>query len=190
MTHAVARSVFAEMNGKGTVCMIDGNPLGILYEDRAGGFRDGLKDYPDIRLLGARDGEFLRKPAESALHALIEEHGVPDAVLAANDFSALGVIDALRQHGARALVGSVNATPDGVQAIKAGDMHASAAFNAMHMGCLAVEAALRRYAGETIPDKVLLPAEIVTRQNLALWDLGYEERPLPDWDTIVHDPKA
>lgn len=185
MTRAVAEAVGRRLGGSGSVAILDGNPLGILYQARAAGFRDGLSQFPGMRLLGARDGDFLRDPAREAMRALIEAHGAPDAVLVANDFMALGALDALHERGARAVIGSVNATPEGIAAIRRGDMLASAAFNAMAMGCLAMEAALRILRSETVPAHIVLPAEVVTAANLAQWDLPYEQRPLPQWDASV-----
>jgi ribose transport system substrate-binding protein len=190
MTRAVAEAVAERVGGRGTALVLDGNPLGILHEARAAGFREGLARHPGMKLLGARNGDFLREPARLATEALLAEHGVPDTMLVANDFMGLGALDALRPHGARPVLGSVNATPDGIAAIRRGDMLVSAAFNAMAMGCLAMEAGLRILRGETIPDHVTLPAELVTAGNLAAWDLPYEERPLPDWDRTLAAQEA
>jgi ABC-type sugar transport system substrate-binding protein len=190
MTSAVAEAVCRELGGKGTLMMVNGNPLGILYEARASGFRDGAAKFPGVRVLGEKDGDFLRGPAGEAMKALIEAHGVPDAVLAANDFSSMGVLDTLKATGARLLIGSVNATPDGVAAIRRGDMFTSAAFNAMAMGCIALEAALRVLRGETIPSEILLAAELVTLVNVDEWNLPYEKRPLPDWDEVLRSSEG
>ncbi|MCC2635289.1 MAG: xylitol-binding protein [Ramlibacter sp.] len=185
MTRAVAEAVARHLGGRGTMLVLDGNPLGILYEPRKNGFRDGLAAWPGVRVLGAADGHFLREPARAAMQSLLAQHGVPDAVLVANDFMGLGALDALREHGARPAMGSVNATPDGVARVGTGEMLVTAAFNAMGMGCLAMEAALRILRGETVPAEVLLPAELVTRENMAAWSLPYEERPLLDWDLTL-----
>ena len=66
-------------------------------------------------------------------------------------------------------------------AIKAGDLLASASFDAMKMACLAVEAAIRVLSGEKVPAEIVLPVEIVDRTNCAAWDLPYAQRPLPEW---------
>ena len=79
----------------------------------------------------------------------------------------------------------VNATPEGVKAIKAGELLASASFDAMQMACLAVEAAIRVLSGERVPAEIVLPVEVVDRANCEAWDLPYEHRPLPDWSTYV-----
>lgn len=190
MTQAVSRAVARRLDGRGTVAILDGNPLGILYTPRAKGFRAGLAEFPGMRIAGARDGDFLRDPARAAMRELLERHGPTDAVLVANDFMGLGALDALRERGVRPVLGSVNATPDGIAAIRAGDMLVSAAFNAMGMGCLAMEAALRIIKGESVPDHVMLPAELVDADNLQAWDVPYEQRPLPDWDETLAAQRA
>lgn len=185
MTQAVARAVARRADGRGTVAILDGNPLGILYEPRANGFRAGLAEHPGMRIVGARDGDFLREPARRAMLELLDRHGPTDAVLVANDFMGLGALEALRERGVRAVLGSVNATPEGIAAIRAGDMLVSAAFNAMGMGCIAMEAALRILKGQAVPKHIVLPAELVEADNLQAWDLNYDQRPLPDWDQTL-----
>ena len=108
-----------------------------------------------------------------------------DGVLAANDFMALGAIDAMRSAGRMIPIVGVNATPEGVQAIKAGDLLASASFDAMKIACLGVQAAIRVLSGEKVPAELLLPVEVVDRANCAAWDLPYAERPLPRWADYV-----
>lgn len=185
MTQAVARAVARRTDGRGTVTILDGNPLGILYGPRANGFRAGLAEYPGMHIVGAHDGDFLREPARKAMRELLGRHGPTDAVLVANDFMGLGALEALRERGLRAVLGSVNATPEGIAAIRAGDMLVSAAFNAMGMGCIAMEAAVRILKGQAVPEHIVLPAELVDAGNLQAWDLTYDQRPLPDWDQTL-----
>lgn len=185
MTYDVGKRVGEEIGGRGSVAIMDGNPLGINYKDRAGGFRKAMAEFPDIDVVATRIGDFLREPARDAMREILDEHPRLDAVLSANDFMSIGIIDALRERGAKAVIGSVNATPDGVAAIKAGAISVTAGFNAMAMGCLALEAAIRHLDGIPIPKEIILPVELVTRANLADWDKPYPERPLPDWDAVV-----
>lgn len=182
MTREVARALCRELNGKGRIGIIDGNPLGINFDDRAKGFRDGIAEFPEIELVGTRIGNFLREPAHEAMLSLLDEQPAIDGVLAANDFMSLGVIDALKERGVHPKIGSVNATPDGIAGIKSGDIIATAAFNAMAMGCIALLAALRRLDGESVPKTILLPVEIVDKSNFSQWDLPYETRRIPTWE--------
>jgi len=104
-----------------------------------------------------------------------------DGVLAANDAMALGALDAMREAGRPLSIVGINATPEGVAAIKAGELLASAAFDAMKLACLGVQAALRALGGERVPAEILLPVEVVDHSNCGVWDLPYTERSLPDW---------
>lgn len=181
MTQDVARALCENLGGAGKIGIIDGNPLGSNFKDRANGFRDGVAEYPDVQIAGTRIGNLLREPARVAMLSLLDEHPALDGVLVANDFMALGVIDAIREHGLKIKIGSVNATPDGVACIKTGDILVTAAFNSMAMECLALEAAIRHLNGESIPTEIILPVEIVSLRNLAAWDVPYSLRPLPVW---------
>lgn len=185
MTRDVARSLCRRLGGKGQVGIIDGNPLGINFIDRAKGFRDGVAEFSGVTLAGARIGNFLREPAKIAMESLLDEYPELDGVLVANDFMSLGVIDAMKARGLHALIGSVNATPDGIAGVKNGDIDSTAAFNAMGMGCLALIAAVKHLDGQTTPKKIILPVELVTKDNYTSWDLPYAQRPLPDWDEAV-----
>ena len=98
---------------------------------------------------------------------------------------ALGAIDAMRETGRMVPIVGVNATPEGVAAIRAGDLLASASFDAMKIACLGVEAAVRVLSGKRIPAQILLPVEIVDRSNCAAWELPYTQRVLPCWTDYV-----
>ena len=94
---------------------------------------------------------------------------------------ALGAIEAMRQSKRLRSIVAINATPEGINAIKRGELLASAAFDAMKMACLAVEAAARVVRGEAVPATLMLPVEIVDRSNCEAWDRPYEDRSLPQW---------
>jgi hypothetical protein len=71
-----------------------------------------------------------------------------------------------------------------VVAIKAGQLLASAVFDAMKLACLGVEATLCPLGGERVPTEILLPIEAVDRANCAAWNLPYAQRP-PNWSERV-----
>jgi ribose transport system substrate-binding protein len=98
---------------------------------------------------------------------------------------ALGAIEAMRHNRRLSPIVAVNATPDGIKAIKDGTLLASAAFDAMKLAALAVEAAVRALSGKPVPSELMLPVEIVDRSNCEAWDRPYEARPLPEWHRYV-----
>ena len=70
-----------------------------------------------------------RRPSRHA--RTVEAEARIDGVLAANDAMALGALDAMREAGGPLPIVGINATPEGVAAIKAGELLASAAFDAI-----------------------------------------------------------
>jgi hypothetical protein len=48
-----------------------------------------------------------------------------------------------------------------------------------------VEAAVRVLSGDKVPAEIMLPVEVVDRDNCEAWDLPYAQRPLPDWSAYV-----
>lgn len=185
LARGIADYLLGRMPNGGNVVTIEGHPNAMTTAPRAAGFRDAAAARSNIRIAASRNGDFQFAEGKAAMSALLKDVPQIDGVLAANDFSALGAIEAMREGGRKIPIVGVNATPEGVRAIKAQDLLASAAFDAMKMACLAVEAASRILAGEKVPPEIMLPVVIVDRSNCEAWDRPYAERPLPDWDAHV-----
>jgi ribose transport system substrate-binding protein len=185
LAHGIADYLFDRLPNGGEIVTLEGHPNAMTTAPRAAGFRDAAAARPGIRIVASRAGDFQYDAGKAAMAALLATHPRIDGVLAANDFSGLGAIEAMRESRRMVPIVGINATPEGVRAIKAGDLLASASFDAMKMACLATEAAYRILCGETVPAEIMLPVEVVDRGNCATWDRPYVERPLPDWDAHV-----
>jgi ribose transport system substrate-binding protein len=185
LASGIARYLFDRLETGGDVVTLEGNPDGIPTAPRAAGFRDAVAERSNIRIVNSRPGYFLRDGGRAAMTELLAAEPRIDGILAANDFMALGALDALREAGRKIPIVGINATPECATAIKAGDVLASVSFDAMKMACLAVEAAVRVLSGEKVPAEIVLPVEVVDRSNCEAWDLPYEQRALPDWSTSV-----
>jgi ribose transport system substrate-binding protein len=185
LARAIAGYLFDRLEGGGDIVMLEGHPDAITTAPRSAGFREAAAVRGDVRIVGTRSGYFLRDGGRAAMRELLARHAHIDGILAANDFMALGALDAMREAGRPIPLVGVNATPEGVAAIKAGELLASASFDAMKMACLAVEAAVRALSGEAVPAEIVLPVEVVDRANCAAWDRPYAERPLPEWAAHV-----
>ena len=173
LARGIADYLFDRLERGGNVVTLEGHPNSITTAPRAAGFRDAARRAANVRIVDSRPGYFLRDGGHAAMAELLAAEPRIDGVLAANDFMALGALDAMREAGRKIPIVGVNATPEGVQAIKAGDLLASASFDAMKMACLGVEAAVRVLSGEKVPAEILLPVEVVDRTNCAAWDLPY-----------------
>jgi ribose transport system substrate-binding protein len=181
----IARYLFQRLGGAGEVVIVEGAPGSVTSEARVRAFRDAAAACPGIRIAGACNGRYLQQPAREAMAQLLAALPRVDAVLAANDIMAIGVIEALRAAKRHALLAGVNAIPQAIAAIKSGDMIATADFNAMSMACLAAECAVRHLRGESVPREIMLPVQIVDASNCGLWDRPYADRACANWDDVV-----
>lgn len=182
----VANHLFTHIQQRGRVLVLAGTHGSISGRDRLTGFAEAFAAAPNITRVADLHGEFLQDAATREMARFLEKGVAFDAVLAANDAMALGVLEAMSvaKLPLCPIVG-VNAVPAAIDAIKAGTMLATASFDAMKMACLAAEAALRHLRGERVPREIMLPVEIVDRANCAAWDRAFEARDLPVWDEIV-----
>lgn len=92
-----------------------------------------------------------------------------DAVISNNDEMALGAIQALKASGRKmdsVVVAGIDATPDALQAMRAGDLDVTVFQNAAGQGETAVDAAIKLARGEEVDTKVWVPFELVTPSNL------------------------
>jgi inositol transport system substrate-binding protein len=92
----------------------------------------------------------------------------PQAVVANDDEMAIGAIQALRQAKllSRTIVAGIDATPDALAAMKAGDLKVTVFQNAPAQGRGAVDTALKLVKGERVSGFVSVPFELVTPGNL------------------------
>lgn len=183
----LARTLFDAMSGRGDVAIVEGAAASPTSGARLHGFRKALGHYPGITLRLSLRGEYRRDIARQACLDAADRLAGVDAVLCANDHMALGVLDALAERGVDRLplIAGVNATPDAIAAIAAGRMLASANFDAMAMGAIGMEAAIRHLDGEGVPSEIILPVRIVDRGNCADWSRPFEERSCPAWDAVI-----
>jgi ribose transport system substrate-binding protein len=182
---AAARYLYSHIGGSGRVLLVSGPPDSVTSIPRMRAFEDAAAEFPGIRIAGVCLGQYNREKARAAVAEWLRGGASLDACLSANDVMALGAVEALRAAGRKAAVAGVNAIPEAIAAIKAGEMLATADFNAMNMAALATECAVRHLRGEAVPEKIELPAEIVDRSNCHRWDLPFEQRRIPTLEEVA-----
>jgi len=92
------------------------------------------------------------------------------AVIANNDEMAIGAIQALKSVGREmndVVVAGVDATPDGLAAMAAGELDVTVFQNAHAQGAASIDAALALARGEPTEQKIWVPFELVTPENMA-----------------------
>jgi inositol transport system substrate-binding protein len=124
-----------------------------------------------IRVLDKQAANWNRTEAADLMTNWLSAGLRPQAVVANDDEMAIGAVQSLRQ--ARLLSGTIvagiDATPDGLAALKSGQLAATVFQNAPAQGAGAVDTALKLARGEKVPSFVWVPFELVTRANLAAY---------------------
>jgi len=121
-----------------------------------------------IRVLDKQAANWKRIEAADLVTNWLSAGLRPQAVVANDDEMAIGAIQSLKQ--ARLLSGTIvagiDATPDALAAMKAGELRATVFQNAPAQGRGAIDTALRLVHGESVPSLVWIPFELVTPGNL------------------------
>ena len=123
-----------------------------------------------IKVTDKQSSEWSRDNAQNLMTNWLTAGPAPDAVITNNDESAIGAILALKANGvdmANVVVGGIDATQDGLQAMKAGELSVTVFQNAKGQGGGGVDAALALAKGEKVDRVVYVPFELVTPHNAA-----------------------
>ncbi|MEO7726660.1 MAG: sugar ABC transporter substrate-binding protein [Burkholderiales bacterium] len=182
---AIATYLCGNLKGRGDVVIVEGPRESVTSLERVRGFRDAVKKFPAMRVAATVCGEYQHDETVRAGKEFMKSQPRFDAVLAANDVMALAMLEVFDAAGRASVVVGINAVPDAITAIKRGKLLATVDFDAMKMGCLATEAAIRHLRGEKVPAEIILPVQVVDTNNCALWDKSFEERGCPRWEDIV-----
>jgi inositol transport system substrate-binding protein len=122
-----------------------------------------------IRVLDKQTANWKRTEAADLVSNWLSAGLKPQAVVANDDEMAIGAIQSLKQAKrlGSTIVAGIDATPDGLAAMKAGQLSATVFQNAQAQGAGAVDTALKLASGQSIPGLVWVPFELVTPANLA-----------------------
>src|SRR5258708_7516416 len=180
-----ARYLFENLGGKGKIVVIEGVPAAPTNRERLRGYRRAFADFPGIEVLGSGVGNYQQPDARGAMAKLLAQHPQIDAVLSANDSMALGVLEALKAANRTAVVIGINGILPAVKQIETGAILASVDFNMFKIGCTATRAAVRYLKKEPLPEKIILPAEVIDKTNYKAWLVPVEQRSCPDWSEVA-----
>jgi inositol transport system substrate-binding protein len=130
-------------------------------------------DGPDcgvkVNILDKQTSNWRRDEAQNLMTNWLSTGTAFDAVIANNDESAIGAIQAMKAAGidmASVIVGGVDATQDALVAMQAGDLDVTVFQNAAAQGSGSLDAAIKLAKGEAVEPKVWVPFELVTPANI------------------------
>ena len=180
-----ARYLFENLGAKGTIVVIEGTPAAPTNRERVRGYQRAFAEFPGIQVLGSGIGNYQQVDARRVMEKFLTEHKEIDAVLSANDSMALGVLEALKAANRTAIVIGINGILPAVKQIETGGMLASVDFNMFKIGCTATRAAVRHLRKEPLPEKVMLPAEVIDKTNYKAWLVPVDQRTCPEWSDVA-----
>lgn len=177
--------LFGKMGQKGKIVVIEGTPKAPTNRDRVRGYKKALGETPGIQVLGWEIGNYQTPDAKTAMTKLLKEHAPIDALLTASDNMALGALDAMKEANRSMTVMSINGVLPAVKKIETGEILATVDFNMFKIGCTATRAAVRQLKAEPLPQKVILPAEVIDKTNYKAWLTPVEQRTCPEWSEVA-----
>ena len=180
-----ARYLFEQLGGTGRIVIIEGTPAAPTNRARVRGYRRALAEFPGIEVLASGIGNYQQPDGRRVMEKFLVEHARIDAVLCANDGMAIGALEALEAASRTAVVIGINGILPAVKLVESGAMLATVDFNMFKIGCTATRAALRHLKGEPLPEKILLPAEIIDKTNYQAWLVPVDQRACPEWADVV-----
>ncbi|GAA0933992.1 MULTISPECIES: ABC transporter permease/substrate-binding protein [Streptomyces violaceusniger group] len=158
-----AKTLAERLGKKGTILVLQGTPGTSASRERGKGFAEGLKAYPDIKVVGKQSADFDRAKGLDVTTNLLQGHPGIDGIFAENDEMALGAVKALGPKAGKSVaVVGFDGTPDGLKAVENGTLAATVAQQPKELGRMVVENAVKAAKGQKIDGTVKVPVKVVT----------------------------
>lgn len=157
------------LNGKGDIVVLRGIPTEIDNE-RVEGFNAVMKNYPDIKILDAKHGNWNRDDAFKVMQDFLTRFKHIDAVWASDDDMAVGVLKAIEEAkrddikivlGGAGAKGMVKNVIDGSNPL----IQANVTYSPKMIYDAIKLTADARLKGEKLPEKTIIPSVLVTKEN-------------------------
>jgi len=166
-----AEALAKEMGSKGNVILLRYAPGSESTEQREKGFLDGLKKYPDMKIVaedyaGSTETTALEKA--QALVAPFKNKTDGLGIFACNESSASGMLRALEDTGMAGKVKFIgfDTSPHLIQAIKDGKLHGVVLQDPVTMGYQAVKTIVAQLRGEEVKKRVPTGEYLANKANL------------------------
>jgi ribose transport system substrate-binding protein len=183
-----ARTLLKAIGGKGNVVVLEGPETIPTAAGRLRGFKDALKEFPEVKVVLSKNAMYARPAALDLLKPMLKLNPPPqiDGILAANDAMAFGAIEAFKDAKKKLpLIAGINASKEAVDFIKSGEMLASGDYNGLIEGCLGAEIAIRTLRKQPVPKEVMAKTAVVEKSNYEPYEVPAERRPCPTLESMA-----
>jgi inositol transport system substrate-binding protein len=160
------------MKGKGNIVVLMGELSNEAARTRTQDIENVLatKECSGIRILDKREGKWQRTAGNDITTNWVANGMKFDAIISNNDEMAIGAIQALkaaRKWRPDFMVAGIDATPDALASMKAGDLKVTVFQNAAGQGAGSLDAAIKLIKKQSVDRFVNIPFELVTPDNLS-----------------------
>jgi len=153
---------------KGNIVILEGIPGDQTSEDRVGGAREVLKNYPNIKIVAQQPADYRRPQAVSVTQNILQANppGTIDLIFAANGEMALGALQAVKDAerlGEMGILG-LDGQKEELDAIKACEL--TATWQYKPCGTEGFEYAIKILKGEEVPPIIIAKSDMITKENV------------------------
>lgn len=157
------------------LAVITGLPGAGIIEAYQEGLESILSD--SIKMVDVQPGDWDRAKAMSAMENMLTSKKDIDVVYVHNEEMAMGAVKALKNAGklGEIEIVSANGSPDGITMLENGEMLMTVTESPSYEGVAAVKAVRDYFNGMEVPERILVPLEAITIDNIEdilTWDVS------------------
>ena len=143
------------IGGKGKIALVVHSQTSRTGIDRQQGFADEIKaKYPDIEIVATEYGDGDQLKSTEITKAILQANPDLKGIFGANEGSAIGVLNGVREMGAKIVVIGYDSGAAQIEAIRDGTMAGAITQNPVGIGYETVKAAVEASKGETVPKSI------------------------------------
>ncbi len=167
----IVAEVFAQAIGPegGEYAELLGRESDTNAQVRTKGFHAVLDSHPTLKLVESQSANWSQSEAFQKTEVILQAHGNIRGIIAGNDTMALGAAAAVKSSRLKKIViAGLDGSPDALQAIRSGEVKATALQPAVFIAHLAVDEANQYLkTGSTgKPERQIIPCDLVTIDNV------------------------
>lgn len=158
-----------KMGGKGDIVILLGDLANNSTTNRTKGVKEVLAKYPNIKIEQEQTGTWSRDKGMTLVNDWLTQGREFNAVVANNDEMAIGASMALKGAGKEkgsVLIAGVDGTPDGLNAVKKGEMAVSVFQDAKGQADGSIDTAVKMVKKQPVEQAVWVPYRLITPENV------------------------
>ncbi len=156
-----------QLNGRTAETMvITGTPGAASSVDREKGLNALLAKHPNIKIVARQAGFYDRAKSLPVAENMLQANAKAEAIIGFNDEIAMGALAAAKAQNRKLVITGTDGNKDALLAIKSGEITMSIVFDLREAGRLAVETADAHLKGQPAQNRIDLPINFVTKDNV------------------------